>query len=161
MRIFAVFDKVSKNFVSLHLANTDESFVRSSINGLLMDYPLNDIEYYCVGFFDLDSGLIKAITPRKGSWDKYNFPETMASRDKFLTLEQLEEFAKNKKHEFIDSITHDIEDLRQAVKVAESEICRLNGKTKLEKADKNRIKDLRAYIKTCESEIDRKSKLKE
>lgn len=161
MRIYAVYDNKAKNFISLHLANSDESFVRSSLNSLLYDFPLNDIDYYQVGYFDLDAGLIKPITPRKCEWDIYKFPETMGSKDKFLTLEQLEEFAKKKKHEFIDTITHDIEDLKQAIKIAESEMSKLNGKTKLEKADKKRIKELREYIKTCGSEIDRKSKFKE
>lgn len=150
MKIYSLFDKVANKFVSTTLAESDEMFVRTSLFAICMDYAINDVEFYCVGYFDSDLGIIKPIAPRLCSWDCYKFPESRQSKDRFLTLEQIEEAAKKKKHEFIEKTTNDIKELEKLIIHAETELKKAESNK-----DKKRIKDLRNLIKETRNEINR------
>lgn len=150
MKIFALYDKVAKKFISTTLAETEEMFVRTSLFAITMDYPIRDVELYCVGLFDQDLGLIKPCTPRIVSWDCYKFPISRMEKERFLTIEQIEEAAKAKKHEFIKKQKDNLKDLERTLSMTKA---RLKLEEEKPKKDKNAIKELREVIKEISSEI--------
>ena len=150
MKIYAVYDKAAKRFISTTMSETDDSFVRSALYPLLMDYPLNDVEYYCVGDFDADLGVIKPCKPRLCSWEVYKFPTSRTEKEKYLTLEEIDKAAKEKKHEFLQENKDKIEDAERLLSTAKGQ---LELEEKKDKKDRKRIRELRAYIKQISNEI--------
>lgn len=148
MKIYSLFDKVAKRFVSTTIAESDEMFVRSSLYAICMDYPINDVEYYCVGQFDNELGLIKPCQPRLCSWESYKFPKSRMDKENFLTIEEIEKSAKEKKHEFIKQQKDNILDLERAESIAKKQL-----KEAETKKDKKRIKELKDIIKEISLEI--------
>lgn len=96
MLVVALFDKIAKRFISTSLVETEEMFVRNSLFAICMDYSIKDVDPYVVGHFDPELGLINPCVPRLFSWECYKFPVTRQAKDKFLTIEQIEEAAKAK-----------------------------------------------------------------
>ena len=117
MKVFALFDKVANKFVSTTLAESEEMFVRTSLFAICMDYPIKDVDFYCVGYFDDDLGIIRPCRPRLCSWDCYKHPTTRMAKDKFLSLEEIEQAAKQKKNEFIHKQKDSIKDLENLKKL--------------------------------------------
>lgn len=156
MKIFSLYDKVAKKFVSTTVAESEQMFVRTCLYPVLMDYPLNDVEFYCVGEFDNDLGLIKPCQPRLCDWECYKFPETRISKEKFLDIATIEKAAKEKKHEFLRE-THDnqIESMNKMIDNAKNAIEQENKK---DKPNQKRIKDLQKYISDVKKDL---SKLQE
>ena len=152
MKIYSIYDKVAERFISTTLAETDGMFIRQALFAILMDYAVNDIEIYCVGEFDTDFGYIKPVVPRIVPLEAYKFPETRESKDKYLTIEQINEAAKKKKQELINKKTQNKEALQK-------EKTRLENPLSLEeekdKKDKKKIKSLRTYINQIDDEIKR------
>lgn len=156
MNIYSVRDKVANKFISTSMCESDSLFVRTGLPSLLMDYSLNDIEFYCIGQIDTDLGIIKPCQPRLCSWDCYKFPETRLTKEKFLTIEQIDELAKAKKHEFLkkqkDTQISDMNKMIDNAKLA------IQKEQKADKPNQKRIRELRKYIKDVESDL---NKLKE
>lgn len=152
MRIYALYDKVAKRYISTTMAETDDMFVRTSITAILMDYPLKDVECYCVGLIDVDSGIIKPCIPRLVSWDCYKFPISQAQQDKFMSLDDIEKFAQNKKHEFLQKNKDKIEDVERYLSQLKAQLAIEENKPKKE-IDKKRIKDLRNEIKNVSNTL--------
>lgn len=152
MKIYAIYDKVAERFISTSIAETDGVFIRQSLFAILMDYAVNDFEIYCVGEFDADFGYIRPVVPRQVPLTAYKFPETRESKDKYLTIEQIEKAAKEKREELNKQKFENIESLRQ-------QKVRLNNLLDLEegreKKDKKKIKSLRSYINQIDDEINR------
>lgn len=155
MNVYSVFDKKANRFISVSISETDETFVRSGMFALLMDYPLADIEFYQVGQFDADLGIIKPCKPRLCDWECYRFPTTRLSKTEFLTTEQIDEKAKSKKHEFLKQLKDTIPDLERSLSIAKSEL----NKSKIDK-DKKRIKELTGLITEIRSEINNIKEMK-
>lgn len=152
MRLYSIFDKVQNKFISMSIAETDEMFVRTATFPALMDRPLNDIEFYCVGLFDDDLGLIKPCHPRLVALDCYKFPVSLASKDKFLTIEQIDECAKNKKHEFLKQTKDKVIDGERFLNACKVQLKLEEDKPKKEQ-DKKKIKELRELINQTSLEI--------
>lgn len=151
MKIFSLYDKVAKRFVSTTLAESEQMFVRSCIFSICMDYALNDVEFYCIGEFDSDLGIIKPCQPRLCSWECYKFPETRQSKEKFLTLEQIQEFAKAKKHQFLkEQKDNDISNMEKMIENATNAIKEENKK---DKPNKKRINELQKYISDVQKDL--------
>ena len=156
MKVFSLYDKVAKRFVSTTLAETEQMFVRSCLFSICMDYALNDVEFYCVGDFDNDLGIIKPCQPRLCSWDCYKFPETRQSKDKYLTLDQIQEFAKAKKHQFLkETKDNEIQNMEKMISNAKAAI---ESENKKDKPNNKRIKELQKYINDVKKDL---SKIKE
>lgn len=152
MKIYAIYDKVAERFISTTISETDGMFLRQALFAILMDYAVNDIDIYCVGEFDTDFGYIKPVVPRQVPLSAYKFPETRESKDKYLTIEQIEQAAKKKREELIKTKVENVETLKK-------EKVRLNSLLSLEegkdKKDKKKIKALRTYINQVDEEINR------
>lgn len=152
MKIYAIYDKVAERFISTTISETDGMFLRQALFAILMDYAVNDIDIYCVGEFDTDFGYIKPVVPRQVPFSAYKFPETRESKDKYLTIEQIETAAKKKREELTKKKVENVETLKK-------EKVRLNSLLSLEeekdKKDKKKIKALRAYINQVDEEINR------
>lgn len=156
MNIYSVRDKVANKFISTSMCESDSLFVRTALPSLLMDYALNDIEFYCIAQIDNDLGIVKPCQPRLCNWECYKFPETRLQKEKFLTIEQIDELAKKKKHEFLQKQkdTH-ISDMNKMIDNAKIAI---QKELKADKPNQKRIKELRKYIKDVETDL---NKLKE
>lgn len=152
MKIYAIYDKVAERFISTTIAETDGMFIRQALFAILMDYAVNDVEIYCVGEFDTDFGYIRPVVPRQVPLSAYKFPETRESKDKFLTIEQIEKAAKEKREELNKQKVENIENLKK-------EKVRLNNLLEIEegrdKKDKKKIKLLRSYINQIDDEINK------
>ena len=156
MKVFSLYDKVAKRFVSTTLAETEQMFVRSCLFSICMDYALIDVEFYCIGDFDSDLGIIKPCQPRLCSWECYKFPETRQSKERFLTLEQIQEFAKAKKHEFLkETKDNEIQNMEKMISNAKAAI---ESENKKDKPNNKRIKELKKYINDVKKDL---SKIKE
>lgn len=150
MYLYSLYDKVAQKFKSVTVAESEQMFVRSCFSAIVMDYALEDIEFYCVGMFDDDLGIIKPCVPRLCSWDCYKFPESRISKEKYLTKEQIIDMAKAKKQKFIEDTKDKVEDLEKAKDQASVQL-----KIAEDKKDKKTKKDLIAYIKQLDKEIQR------
>lgn len=150
MKVYSLYDKVAKKFKSLTLAESDQMFVRTCFAAIMMDYALNDVEFYCVGDFDDDLGIIKPCVPRLCDWECYKFPESRLSKEKYLTTEQIVDMAQNKKSEFIKKTKDNINDLMRAKDM-------INAKIKIaeENKDKKTRKELLDMSKEIDEEINR------
>lgn len=103
MYVYTTYDKVSKKYLGLTIAENDEAFIRQSLFSILMDYPLADIEFYCVGTFSETDGKLK---PRRKMArvlpSKYVFPKTrMGDKSNPLPLEELDKVAKDYKSKVV------------------------------------------------------------
>ena len=152
MNIYALKDVVANKFITTTLCESDDMFVRQSLYAILMDYPLKDVEFYCVGQFDNDLGIIKPCRPRLCSWESYKFPTSRADKEHFLTLEEIEKSAKEKKHEFLQRTKDKIADVERAICVANGELKKEEEK---KTKDKKRIKELKEYIKVQSQDLKR------
>lgn len=150
MYLYSLYDKVSKKHLSVTMCESPQMFVRNCLATILMDYPIKDIEFYCIGQFDNDLGIIKPCAPQLEDWECYKFPETRAEKLKFLTIEQIEQFAKNKKHEFLKQTKDKIKDYEKLLINVKGELHKEEqdlkpDKTKIKKLKKS-IKDISIYI---------------
>lgn len=147
MKVFALYDKVAQKFVSTTLCENEELFVRTSLFAVCMDYAINDVDFYCVGLFDDDTGVIKPCIPRKCDWECYKFPVTRQSKEKFLSITDIEKSAHEKKHEFIKKQKDSVKDLEQYKTLLENKLQEnLNYKDK---------KEIKKAIEQIELEIKR------
>lgn len=114
MKLYSLFDKIGNKHLSITLADSDADFVRSSLYAILMDYPIQDVQAYCVGTFYEDSGIIIPCSPRLVDWNCYKFPKSADSlEENYLTIEELRQSALAKKKKF-DELTKDkIDDLKK------------------------------------------------
>lgn len=107
MKLYAVYDKASKRFLSVSPAETDEAFIRSSLLSILMDYPIRDVVLYHVGYFDDSTGKIRSrIRRRFVPWDSYKVPENFTQTDsKDVPLTTFDEFAKKQKEAMVEAVS--------------------------------------------------------
>lgn len=105
MKIYGLYDKVANNFVSTTFAENDGIFVRQSFYAIMMDYALNDVDYYCLGEIDTATGVIMPCRPRLCSWDSYKFPVTRADKEHFLSKDEIIKSALEKKEKYISEVT--------------------------------------------------------
>lgn len=150
MKIIGLFDKVANKFVSTTMCESEQMFIRDSLFAICMDYPIKDVDFYVLGDFDEELGIIKPCSPRKCSWESYKFPETRMSKEKYLTIEQIEEAAKNKKHEFLKKTKDNIKDLENALIQAKGA---LHKEEHSEKPNKKRVKELKNIINNISTQI--------
>lgn len=147
MKLYSVYDKIGKKHLSITLAETDADFVRSSLFAILMDYPILDIEAYCVGDFYEDSGLVRPCVPRLVDWNCYRFPKNADSFDEnYLSIDDIRKKALAKKQEFNEKLKDKKEDLLKL----EADIKTALDNEKL--SDKQR-KDLEIYLFDVQAKI--------
>lgn len=150
MLVISLYDKIAKRFVSTTLSETEEMFVRTSLYAICMDYSINDVEPYVVGHFDPELGLINPCSPRAFSWECYKFPKSRMEKDKFLTVAEIEEAAKNKKNEFIKKTKDNVKDLEKLLIEAKGNLHKLEHEPK---KDKSKINECKEFIKQISREI--------
>lgn len=158
MNIYAVKEINSQRFIHLSLSESDATFVREQLYPILMDYPIKDVEYYCVGQFDADLGLIKPCSPRLCSWEAYKFPTSQMDREHFLTISEIEEKAKQKKHEFVVKQLDEVKNYEKLLAEAKG---RLNKEESMQKKDKTKIRNLKRSIKELSLTISELKKIGE
>lgn len=138
MYLYSLYDKQGDRHLSVTMALSDSDFVRSSLFAILMDYPIQDVEFYCLGYFDDQTGLLMPTSPRKGDWNCYRFPEKADSFDeKYLTFEQIRSAALDKKKQFDSDRLDRISDL-------EKQLIDIDVAIKKE-TDDDRLEQLKAY----------------
>lgn len=114
MKLYSLFDKIGERHLSVTLADNDAEFVRSSLFAILMDYPIVDVQAYCIGTFDHYSGIVIPCAPRLVDWSCYQFPKTADSLDEnYLTFDELREAALSKKKQFDEEMKDKKEDLER------------------------------------------------
>lgn len=151
MQVFAIKDKVADKYISVTISNNEESMIRSSLISILMDFSINDVELYRIGLFDEDLGIVKPLQPQLISWEAYKFPVDKVNINKgFLSIEQIEEFAKKKKHEFLDKTKLQIKDLEHLLIEYKG---KLHKEEKEQKPNKKLIKELKNEIKNISTQI--------
>lgn len=102
MNVYALFDKVSKRYLALTFAESDDDYVRQALYPTLMDYPLRDVEYYQVAEFDNKTGVLSPCPHRLGSWEAYKFPVTrMSGTGDDISLDEIDKHAKESKASFV------------------------------------------------------------
>lgn len=100
--VFTVFDKVSKLYRGTFYHSTDEEMIKVSLPSLLMEFPLRDIEIFCIGTFNTSTGKLTSLPKRKISTSCYLFPHSLlSSKGDDLSLKDLDKAMKEKKAELV------------------------------------------------------------
>lgn len=147
MKIYSLYDKVSKKHLSITLSTNDSDFIRSSLYAILMDYPIQDVEAYCVGDFFEDNGVVIPCSPRLVDWNSYKFPKNADSfEEEYLSIDDLRASALAKKKQFDQERLDKVEDFKKIVEACDKELRRTDLSEK-------QIKDLKAYKKMIEDKI--------
>lgn len=150
MKIIGLYDKIAEKYISITMVESPQMFVRTALATILMDYPLKDVEFYTLGEIDQDLGIIKPCAPKINDWECYKFPETRIEKLKFLSLEQIEELAKNKKHEFLQQTKDQVKDYEKLLIGLKGSLHKAEHESK---PDKKKIKELKAQIKNVSNTI--------
>lgn len=147
MKIYSLYDKVSKKHLSITLSTNDSDFIRSSLYAILMDYPIQDVEAYCVGDFFEDNGVVLPCSPRLVDWNSYKFPKNADSfEEEYLSIDDLRASALAKKKQFDQERLDKVEDFKKIVEACDKELRRTDLSEK-------QITDLKAYKKMIEDKI--------
>ena len=147
MKLYSLFDKVGKKHLSVTLSVNDADFVRANLYAILMDYPITDVEAYCVGDFFEDNGIVIPCSPRLVDWNCYRFPKNADSfEENYLSIEDLRKSALAKKQQFDAERLNRIEDFKQQLKAIDKELQRSDLSEK-------QVKDLKAYREQVENTI--------
>lgn len=147
MKIYSVYDKIGKKHLSITIAETDADFIRQALFALLMDYPIQDIDAYCLGDFFENSGVIVPCSPRLVDWNSYRFPKTADSFEEvYLTFDEIREAALKKKHELDQKLLDKVEDFENLLVDVEKEL-------KREDLSETQRKSLIDYKKGIEEQI--------
>lgn len=147
MKIYSLYDKVSKKHLSITLSTNDSDFIRSSLYAILMDYPIQDVEAYCVGDFFEDNGIVLPCSPRLVDWNSYKFPKNADSfEEEYLSIDDLRASALAKKKQFDQERLDKVEDFKKIVEACDKELRRTDLSEK-------QITDLKAYKKMIEDKI--------
>lgn len=138
MKLYSLFDKISNKHLSITLATNDADFVRSTLYAILMDYPITDVQAFCVGDFFEDNGLVIPCAPRLVDWNCYKFPKNADSfEEKYLTIDELRSAALAKKKQFDEQRLDKIEDLKQIIIACDKELERSDLSDKQKKDIQN------------------------
>ena len=73
-KLFCIFDKVTKSYMTVTSSPTAESCVRENIKFLVQSRPLCDLELYEIGSIDVRTMVCTLIPPVLISWDCYKAP---------------------------------------------------------------------------------------
>ena len=147
MKIYSLYDKVSKKHLSITVSTNDADFIRSSLYAILMDYPIQDVEAYCVGAFIEDNGVIIPCSPRLVDWNSYKFPKNADSfEEEYLSIDDLRKSALAKKKQFDEERLDKVEDFKKIVVAVDKELKRTDLSEK-------QIKDLKDYKKMIQDKI--------
>lgn len=95
-KLFCIFDKVSKSYMTVTSSPTAESCVRENIKFLVQTRPLRDLELYELGSIDVQTMECTFVEPVLIPWDCYNAPLSPAESLAPLNIPQ-EEFNKAEK----------------------------------------------------------------
>lgn len=150
MKLYGLYDKVAEKYLSITMCESAQMFVKNCLITILMDYPLKDVDFYCLGQIDQDYGIIKPCSPKLEDWECYRFPEKHNDKLKLLTMEQIEDFAKKKKHEFLEKTKDDIKDYEKILIDLKG---KLHKEEHSEKPDKTKIKQLKKTIHDISNHI--------
>lgn len=147
MKIYSLYDKISKKHLSITLSTNDADFIRSTLYAILMDYPIQDIEAYCVGDFFEDNGIVIPCSPRLVDWNAYKFPRNADSfEEEYLSIDDLRASALAKKKQFDQERLDKVEDFKQIVDACDKELIRTDLSEK-------QVKDLKDYKKMIQDKI--------
>lgn len=75
-KLYGVVDKIDGEYLTVFHAKNDGMAIRSNLPALSRVRPVDDLEFYQIGTFDENSGLVSACPPRSVPKDSYKFPET-------------------------------------------------------------------------------------
>lgn len=105
--VYAVFDKISKHYKSLHFAVNDEDFVRLFLPKIIYSTPLREIQVFKIGIFNDVTGELKQTIKKRIDLNCYLFPHSRLSPEgESLTHEELEDSIIKTKNKIIaDSST--------------------------------------------------------
>lgn len=77
--VYAVFDKISKHYSSIHFASNDEDFIRLNLPTIILAVPLRDLSIFRIGIFNDVTGEIKQCAKKIVKTDCYLFPHSRLS----------------------------------------------------------------------------------
>lgn len=104
--VYAVYDKISKHYKSIHYASNDEDFIRLFLPTLILSTPLRDLQIFKIGIFNDVTGEIKSTVRKRINTSCYLFPHYKLSPEgENLTHEQLEEELVKTKNKIIAETT--------------------------------------------------------
>lgn len=147
MKIYSLYDKISKKHLSITLSTNDSDFIRSTLYAILMDYPIKDVEAYCVGDFFEDNGIVIPCSPRLVDWNAYKFPKNADSfEEEYLSIDELRASALAKKKQFDQERLDKVEDFKKIVEACDKELKRTDLSEK-------QMKDLKDYKKMIQDKI--------
>ena len=122
-KMYSLYDKIGKRHLSITLAINDADFVRANLYAILMDYPITNVDAFCVGDFYEDNGIVVPCSPRLVDWNSYKFPKNADSFDEtYLTIDDLRKSALAKKQEFDKLRLDKVEDFKEQIKAIDKEL---------------------------------------
>lgn len=100
--VYASFDKISKHYIELSFASTDEAFVKLCLPSILVKCPLRDLQVFKIGVFNDVTGELKHSVRKSVKLDCYYFPHSRLSPPgENLSLEEIDETVQKTKNEII------------------------------------------------------------
>ena len=100
--VYAVYDKISKHYKSIHYASNDEDFIRLYLPTIILSTPLRELAIFKIGLFNDVTGEIKATIKKRINTDCYLFPHSKLSPEgENLTHEEIEKELVETKNKII------------------------------------------------------------
>ena len=112
--VYVAFDKVSKHYISMYFASTDEDFIRLYLPTLIINTPLRDLQIFKVGVFNDVTGELKPTVKKRIPTDCYLFPHSRLSPvGENVSHEEIEKTVLETKNEIFANQTSDEEKLKE------------------------------------------------
>lgn len=100
--VFACFDKISKHYISLEFASTEQDFIRTKLPSVLIKCPLRELSVFKIGIFNDVTGEFKKTVKKSIKLDSYYFPHSRLSPPgEDLKLEDIDESIQKTKNEIL------------------------------------------------------------
>lgn len=104
--VYAVYDKISKHYKSMHFASNDEDFIRLFLPTLILSTPLRELQIFKIGIFNDVTGELKPTVRKRINTSCYLFPHSKLSPEgENLTHEEIEEELIKTKNQIIAETT--------------------------------------------------------
>lgn len=77
--VYAIYDKISKHYVKLYFASTDQEFIRKYLPDAVLYVALRDLQCFKIGILNDVTGELKPTIRKRIPTDCYCFPHNRCS----------------------------------------------------------------------------------
>lgn len=89
--VYAIYDKISKHYIKLYFASTDEEFIKKYLPDAILYVALRDLQCFKIGILNDVTGELKPTIRKRIQTDCYCFPHHRCSPvGENLSLEEIE-----------------------------------------------------------------------